>query len=285
MIALPRQSVGMLLRRLGWAALLVFILFGSPPPASARENADFGEKEALALSQAAIGRSIGNYVLRDETNREVPLSRYRGQPLVVSFVYTSCADACPVITRTLLDAAEEARDTLGEDAFSVVTVGFDVASDTPERMRSFARQQGADLANWRFLSGDLPSVAGLADDLGFVFYRSPKGFDHLFQTTIIDGDGRVYRQVYGAGFETPLLVEPLKELVFGTTAPFSSLEDLVKKVRLFCTIYDPAADRYRFDYSIFIRLVVGGAIIVFMIGFIIRNLVRLRRRRNHETIA
>jgi protein SCO1 len=284
MTALSRQSVGMLLRRLGWAALLVFVVPGLPP-ASAYEKGKFGEKEALAQSQAAIGRSVGDYVLRDETNREVRLSRYRGRPLVVSFVYTSCADACPVITRTLVDAAEEAQDTLGEDAFSVVTVGFDVASDTPERMRMFAGQQGADLSNWRFLSGDLLSVAGLADDLGFAFYRSAKGFDHLFQTTIIDGDGRVYRQVYGAGFETPLLVEPLKELVFGTTAPFSSLEDLVKKVRLFCTIYDPATDRYRFDYSIFIQLVIGTVIILFMIGFVVRNFVRLRRRRSDETAA
>jgi protein SCO1 len=284
MTALARQSVGMLLRRLGGATLLVFVVHGLPP-ASAHEKGEFGEKEALAQSQAAIGRRVGDYVLRDETNREVRLSGYRGRPLVVSFVYTSCADACPVITRTLVDAAEEAQDTLGEDAFSVVTVGFDVASDTPERMRMFARQQGADLSNWRFLSGDLPSVAGLADDLGFAFYRSAKGFDHLFQTTIIDGDGRVYRQVYGAGFETPLLVEPLKELVFGTTAPFSSLEDLVKKVRLFCTIYDPATDRYRFDYSIFIQLVIGTIIILFMIGFVVRNFVRLRRRRSDETAA
>ncbi|MDP6786821.1 MAG: SCO family protein [Rhodospirillales bacterium] len=284
MIAPPRQSVGMLLCRLGWTALLVLAVLGAPP-AVARENDEFGEKEALARSQAAIGRSVGDYVLRDAVNREVPLSRFRGRPLVVSFIYTRCADACPVTTRTLADAAEEAQDTLGEDAFSIVTVGFDVASDTPERMQMFARQQGADLSNWRFLSGDLPSVVGLADDLGFVFYRSPKGFDHLFQTTIIDGEGRVYRQVYGAGFETPLLVEPLKELVFGTAAPFSSFEDLVKKVRLFCTIYDPAADRYRFDYSIFIQLIVGTVIILFMIGFIVRNLVRLRRRRSDGTAA
>ena len=59
----------------------------------------------------------------------------------------------------------------------------------------------------------------------------------------------------------------------------------MKKVRLFCTIYDPAADRYRFDYSIFIQLIVGTVIILFMIVFIVRNLVRLRRRRSDRTAA
>ena len=89
-------------------------------------------------------------------------------------------------------------------------------------------------------------------------YRSAKGFDHLSQVTIIDAAGVVHGQVYGEAFATPHLVEPLKELVLGTAAPFSSLEDLIKRVRLYCTIYDPAADRYRFDYSLFMQIAIGA---------------------------
>lgn len=239
----------------------------------------FDRATALKTSQRALGRAVGDYAFRTAAGEEVRLSDYRGKPLVISFVYTACAHACPVITENLVDALGAAWDALGADSFRVVTVGFDVSSDTPERMATFARQHGIRLASWDFLSGELPQVIGLVDDVGFQFARSAKGFDHISQTTILDGEGRVYRQIYGESFPVPFVVQPLKELVFNTPTPFQSVDELVKKVRWFCTIYDPVADRYRFDYSIFIRLAVGAAAILGVIGFLARELWRHRRRR------
>ena len=80
------------------------------------------------------------------------------------------------------------------------------------------------------------------------------------------------------GIDAIALVEPLKNLVFGTANPFSSIDDLIKKVRLFCTIYDPATERYRFDYSIFIQLFVGAFMVLGMAVFVIRGWWRIYRR-------
>ena len=241
------------------------------------------KKEALRISQAALGRPVGDYSFTDTDGRPIRLSDFRGKPLVVNFIYTSCTQSCPVITGTLSDATQVARDTLGDNSFQVVTVGFDVGKDTPQRMQSFASQLGVSGEDgWTFVSGDLLQVAGLSDALGFQYFRSAKGFDHLDQVTVLDANGVVYRQIYGETFETRHLVDPLKELVFGTTAPFSSFEDLIKKVRLFCTIYDPAADRYRFDYSIFIKLFVGSTIVLLMLYFVVSNWWRIWRNSRRE---
>ena len=275
-LSLPMSNNPATVLILALAAVLVAV---SAFAHEGEDAAEFDRAQALEISQAALGRLAGDYAFRDGDGRTVRISDYRGKPLVVSFIYTSCAHACPIITRNLADAVETARDALGGDAFRIVTVGFDAAADTPERMRAFARQHGARTPGWSFLSGDGRQVAGVAADLGFSFRRTAKGFDHISQTTIIDGGGKVYRQVYGETFAMPLLVEPLKELVLGTTAPFASLDDLVKKVRLFCTLYDPAAERYRFDYSMFIRLVIGAVIILAMAGFVGRELWRHGRRR------
>lgn len=232
-----------------------------PPP--------INEAKALAISQAALGRQVGDYIFRDTRGQRVRLSDYRGKPLVISMIYSSCADVCPVITSTLEGVDAIARDALGDDAYNIITIGFDVADDNPVRMQSFARKYGVTVSDhWRFLSGDLPSILSLSEDIGFQFFESPKGFDHLTQTTILDGDGKVYRHIYGETFQTPHFVEPLKNLVFGTTTPFSSMDDLLNKVRLFCTIYDPVTDQYRFEYAIFFRLAVGGSIILAMMTFI-----------------
>lgn len=269
--------------RLAAAVFLAALFAASPLPA--KDMSDYTPEEALSYSQAALGRSVANYRFTDSEGKEVMMADFLGKPLVVSFIYTSCADTCPVITQTLADAAASARDALGEDSFSVITVGFDSASDSPDRMRYFANQQDIDVSGWKFLSGDLPTMAALAENLGFIFYTSAKGYDHLSQVTVIDAKGKVYRQVYGQYFELPLLVEPLKELVFGTKTPFASVGDLIKKVRLFCTIYDPMADRYRFDYSIFIQLFVGTLIVGGMCVFVLREWVRIYRGRRRKPMV
>ena len=57
----------------------------------------------------------------------------------------------------------------------------------------------------------------------------------------------------------------------GPQAPLGAdtLARLIERVRLFCTIYDPARDRYRLDYSIFVAFAVGvaslGAVAVFLV--------------------
>lgn len=255
-------------------------------------NSDDGaldEAKALEISQAAIGREVRDYRFRDTTGKPVHISDFRGKPLVISMIYSSCADVCPVITSTIESADQIARDALGDDKYNIITIGFDVGNDNPVRMKSFAKQYGVPLgAHWKFLSSDFGSIVNLSEDLGFQYFSSAKGFDHLTQTTILDKNGVVYRQIYGEKFETPHFVEPLKNLAFGTDTPFASLGDLINKVRLFCTIYDPTADRYRFEYSIFFRLLVGGTIIlgmIYVLGKWSWQIHRRNRRAKENNLA
>lgn len=220
-------------------------------------SAEFDRSAALAVSQAAIGTMVGDQRFRSINGEEVSLSRYRGKPLVISLIYTSCYHICPTTTRHLADVVKKARRVLGADSFHVVTLGFDAANDTSERMRVFAAEQGVEPRGWDFLSGDQASIDTLAGTLGFLYYPTPSGFDHLIQSSIIDADGRVFRQVYGIQFDTPHLIEPLKVLVFGEKESASLLDQITARVKLFCTVYDPASDSYRFDYSIFVGLATG----------------------------
>jgi protein SCO1 len=235
------------------AALAVLAL-----PSGAAARADrYDATAALAYSQAAIGRPVRDIALRDTSGKRLALSDLRGRPVVISMIYTSCADTCPTTTGQLARLVDVAREALGATSFTVLTVGFDSLRDTPVRMRDFARLYGTAGPDWRFVSADAAAIEKLASDLGFLYFRSPKGFDHLAQTTILDGRGRVFSQVYGALFDTPAFVEPLKALVFGEKANFTSFSGLVNRLRLFCTIYNPANERYRFDYSIFIGGIIG----------------------------
>jgi protein SCO1/2 len=219
-------------------------------------GADVLDRErVLQLSEAAIGREIpADYRFTDVDGRPFDLGSLRGAPVVVSLIYTSCYHTCPMVTEYLGKVVGMAREVLGEDSFTVLTIGFDAANDSPVRMRQFARERGISEPGWHFLSGNAETLAGLMADLGFSYVASAKGFDHLAQATVLDGEGRVYRQVYGERFPAPALVEPLKELVFRTPPQAGLLTSLTNEVKLFCTVFDPATGRYRFDYSLFVEI-------------------------------
>ena len=252
-------------------ALILAGLFCGHASATVQQET-YDRRDALDLSQGAIGSQLGDFTLRDTDGQPFDLARLRGKPLVISMIYTSCHHVCPMITRNLGETIAVAQEALGDDAFTVATVGFDWRIDTPERMRQFAAEQGVrDVANWHFLATDAQTVDRLSDNLGFLYYPSAKGYDHLAQATIINDHGEIYRQVYGVDVETTAIVEPLKELVFDTPRSAGLIEHWVSTFRLFCTVYDPNSDRYRFDYSIFMAIVVGVLSLGMVAIFIVRE--------------
>ena len=239
---------------------------------------EFRYKEVLQKSQDAIGNVLSDHPLTDHNSRALSMDDLRGKPLVLSLIYTSCYQICPMTIRNLATVVDKARDALGEDSFNVAVLGFDAYNDSPQAMIHFARKQGIDNRGWRLLSISPDTIEALSKEIGFEFYSSPNGFDHITQATVIDAEGRVYRQVYGEVFDTPLLVEPLKQLVLGQPKPNQTLlSELINKVRFFCTTYDPARDAYHFDYSLFIGMAIGAFIILTGIILLVREIRHGRR--------
>lgn len=257
------------LAKIGFIFLCLFSFEVQSVNHDAQLSDKYDKDKALEFSQSAINRTIGSYKFVNQDKSPIDITQYRGKPLVISLIYTSCHHICPTLTNNLAKVVEIAREALGEDSFSVVSIGFDVAVDSPERLRLFARERNINLEGWDFLSTDSETIEAFSNDVGFIFFKSAKGFDHLSQLTLLDGDGKVYRQVYGVEYEPPQLIEPLKELLFGNRTESTLVEGWINNIRLFCTIYDPHSGRYEFDYSIFIgiamSLLILGAIAVFIV--------------------
>jgi len=246
------------------------LLLSSSGVASAQHAPDNSrDSEALRISQAAIGRQLGDYRLTTKDGRQLRLAELRGRPLVLSLIYTSCYHICPTLTAELARAVDVAREALGEKGFAVITLGFDVANDTPARMAAFARERNIDDPDWYFVSTDAVSIERLAQDIGFRYERRGGGFDHMTMTSVIDQSGVLYRQIYGVQVTAPALVEPLKQLIYGRRANAVTLSGWVNGLKLFCTVYDPASGRYRFDYSVFVGIIAGimslGAVAIFIV--------------------
>ena len=209
------------------------------------------DSAALRASQAAVGRTAGNHPLIDQHGKPLRLGDLRGRPLVLSLIFTNCYSVCSGQTLHLREVVRIARQALGAHSFAVLTVGFDSAHDSPDRMLAYGLDRGIDDPDWHFASADAATVRRLSDEVGFTWLPSSRGFDHITQVTILDANGTVAQQVYGQAFSPPELIEPLKALLLGRPVERSSLTGLIERVRLYCSVYDPVAGRYRTDYSMF----------------------------------
>lgn len=245
---------------------------------SSAPSPSFDRDTALKISRDAIGNVLPNYTFTNSLGQAVSLSDFAGRPVLINLIYTSCMHTCPMIVETLSRSVDVAREALGQDSFTVLTIGFDTQIDTAERMAGYARVRHVGDENWFLLSGDETTVQALADDLGFQFYRSPTGFDHLAQVSVLDEASVVYRQIYGVKLTAPVVVEPLKQLVFGRKTGYTSFTGLSNQVKLFCTIYDPSTGRYHFDPSFIIAIAVGLLFLGGVAVIFIRSWWAVRRR-------
>lgn len=264
-------------------ALLVVWGSGGAPAARAADDAGapaLDQAAALRVSQAAVGRAIGDYVLRDREGRSVRLADYRGKPLLVSFIYTGCFEVCPTTTRALQQAVAAAQSNLGSDKFRIISIGFNQPADSPQALKSFAAQHGISAPNWDFLSPPAAAVEEMTRDFGFSFVATPAGFDHILQVSVVDAQGRIYRQVYGDSYAGDRLAEPLRQIILGTPVTQDiSLDALVERVRILCSVYDPQTGKYRVSYALVFEIAGGVTFLLWFIGFFLREWFTRRKAR------
>ena len=248
--------------------------------------AGLDQTTALRISQAVIGQKVSDFTLLDREGRPVRLSRYRGKPLLVSFIYTGCFQVCPLTTRSLQNAVEAGREVFGTNQYNVVSIGFNQPADTPQALAAFARQHRIAQPNWEFLSPHASIVEALAREFGFSYLATPAGYDHVLQVTLLDAEGRIYRQIYGDELDADSLGEPLKQLM--RDAPVAQqlkLDDLIDRVRILCTVYDPKTGKYRVKYDLLIEIAGGITFALAMLWFFLAEWWARRRARRARQYA
>ncbi len=77
------------------------------------------------------------------------------QPVIFQFIFTSCANVCPVMS-TILQAIQKEM----ADQAQLVSISIDPGYDTSERLQSYAERFGA-MKHWRFFTGDTTTIVQL----------------------------------------------------------------------------------------------------------------------------
>jgi protein SCO1/2 len=71
--------------------------------------------------------------------------------VIISFIYTSCTDICPLTTARVAQLEEKLGDMVGRNVF-FLSMTVDPKTDTPERLKEYAERFGAG-PGWSFVTG------------------------------------------------------------------------------------------------------------------------------------
>ena len=101
---------------------------------------------------------------------------------------------------------------------------------------------------------------------------------------MVDANGRIYRQIYGEDYPADKLIEPLKQLIAGTpVADTTKLSSIIERVRLLCSVYDPATGTYRVSYGLVLEVAGGVTFLVWIIWLFVSEWLTRRRLNRRLT--
>jgi protein SCO1/2 len=132
-----------------------------------------------------------------QEGKSVNFSDYEGNVLVVVMIYTSCKVACP---RLVADMKNLERATGGntKTAIKYLLVSIDPETDTSERLKAFAQENGMVGDQWVFLRGSEENTREFANVLSVRYAAiSPIDFSHSNIISVFDKEGVMQHQMEG----------------------------------------------------------------------------------------
>jgi protein SCO1 len=128
------------------------------------------------------GARAPDFALRDQDGVTATMAEYRGRPVAVTFVYSTCEDTCPA----LVDQVRGALDDSGSD-MPLLAVSVDPANDTPARARRFLNERRM-TGRARFLLGSARELAPVWN--GYGVQPQEGELDHTASVVLVDAQGR-----------------------------------------------------------------------------------------------
>ena len=191
--------------RLLLEALLIALLVTAPGSAWAHRSKDDARLPVVGPAP--------EFVLLDQDGFRFTPAELRGKVSVVTFIYATCTDTCPLLTAKMASLQKPLGADFGTRV-RFVSITVDPQVDTPAVLKSYATAHGANLAGWSFLTGSSAAIDNVVRSYGAFAKRTERGgVDHLFLTSLIDRQGRIRVQYLGYRFKPDEMLRDLRALL------------------------------------------------------------------------
>lgn len=120
-----------------------------------------------AAAEAKAREYFTNIELIDQNGQRLAFydDVLKGNIVVISFIFTNCQGACPLMTRNLT-MIRDMLPTNVRDEIQFISISLDPVRDTPAAMKEFAQTHDADQERWLWLTGQPDNVNLITQKLG-----------------------------------------------------------------------------------------------------------------------
>jgi protein SCO1 len=119
--------------------------------------------------------------LHDEDGHPLSLARYKGQVVVMTFMYSTCQDTCPLTAQQIRGALDDLKTDV-----PVVAVSVDPRNDTESNAKRFLVEQQM-IGRMHFALGGRQALKRQWDAYGIAPQRN--GREHSAYVVLVDGNG------------------------------------------------------------------------------------------------
>jgi cytochrome oxidase Cu insertion factor (SCO1/SenC/PrrC family) len=169
-----------------------------------------------------IGARLPDARCLDQSGRSVSIAQFRGRTLIIGFIYTNCADECPLLTSKFGQLVKR----LPSDRFELLEISIAPRRDDRAAIARFAAAHNITAPNWLILTGKPELVQTFAAPLGVSVVAGSNGeLLHSERTVVAGPDGRVALLIDTAAW-TPGQVEAAARHVDGLPSSALARVDL-----------------------------------------------------------
>ncbi len=166
-----------------------------------------------AAERRQISVPIQNFSLRDQGGKNFSFQGLRGKLVVLTFVYTTCPDLCPLLTTSMLRVQRGLRADERNSIF-LLSITTDPEIDSPEVLKSYAERYGVDFSNWSFLTGEEDELSPVWKAFGVRVQRKARGLvDHVTLTALVDKKGVMRFAYHGTSPDPKMVLRDLRALL------------------------------------------------------------------------
>lgn len=150
---------------------------------------------------AQIGKEVPDFKLTNQDGKRFSLRDYRGKALAVTFIYAQCPlpEYCIKMSTAFSDLNNNVINSEYRDKIRLLSISFDPARDTPEKLKSYGlgymgKDAKPDFTVWQLAVGKDEEVRAVADFFGLryeVDQNDKTQFNHSLRTAVIAPDGKV----------------------------------------------------------------------------------------------
>ena len=187
-----------------WLENVKVTAHGKQPPAA----------PASALHLPAPGEDVPDFSFTNQSGKRISLQQYRGQVLLVTFIYTRCPfpDFCPRMSSNFAEIYKQLATNPALAHAHLLSLSFDPEHDTPKVLRDYGfsiahTRTPALFTRWEFAApsaADLPKIAAF-----FALTVKPEGglITHNLSTAVIGPNGKIATWYHGSDWQVSDLIK------------------------------------------------------------------------------